>query len=148
MKGFILFLFALSIYSCQDNSTAHHKVMELEHELKGAQEELLVLTRDESDYITHIVLFETRDDLSEEEKQNLLAEISRLEDIEEVKNLNFGFFTDLSDQRALSQYEFSMSLDFEDAAAYDRYQSHHIHINVKKDIGDYLSGPPVTYDFK
>jgi len=99
------------------------------------------------DLLVHIVLFPVKENVSSEEKDEMIKQIVKLENIPQVKGLSVGNFTDLEDKRALDQYAITMTMGFSSKADYIIYQDHPIHLQLKKDIGKYLSGPPVTYDF-
>ncbi len=43
-------------------------------------------------------------------------------------------------------YEYN-PMGFDSEEDYKTYQSHPIHLGLKKAAGNYIAGPPVTYDF-
>lgn len=101
----------------------------------------------EATQFMHLVYLDVKDDLTVHEKSEFENMIRRLEQIPEVLSFQIGVFKDVGDPRALSQYEYVLNLLFENKAAYDIYQSSDIHVNVKKALSNFLSGPPATYDF-
>lgn len=101
----------------------------------------------ETNILTHHIYFDLIDDISETELKHFKEVIQQLKSIPEVKEFEFGVFEDVGDKRALSQYEYFISLSFENKKSYDIYQESSIHINVKNKLRTYLSGPPATYDF-
>ncbi|MDF1864785.1 MAG: Dabb family protein [Saprospiraceae bacterium] len=112
--------------------------------LASANKELMNLQSNDAKQLVHIVLLKLKEDV---DKPALINEIKKLENIEEVKNLNIGAFQDLGDARAMSDYEIVLSMEFEAEEAYQTYQAHEIHLKLKENIGKYLAGPPVTYDY-
>lgn len=96
----------------------------------------------------HMVFLNIKDDLSKEEKKTLMAELKALEEIDEVEAFEIGRFKDVGDARALSDYELVMKMSFENKKAYQTYQDHPKHLNLKKKLGEFLAGPPAVYDYR
>ena len=97
--------------------------------------------------LVHLVWFQMQPDLSTELTDEFVAELRKLQQIEQVHGLEVGRFQDLEDPRALSQYAWVMRMAFDSEEDYHTYQDHPIHQQLKQDIGQYLGGPPVTYDY-
>lgn len=97
--------------------------------------------------IKHLVLLDLKDGLSTQERATVLDAIENLVNIKSVENLQFGFFKDLNDDRALKDFELIMQMEFQNPEQYKIYQAHPIHLELKKALGSLLAGPPVTYDF-
>ncbi len=77
----------------------------------------------------------------------LIKTLESVKNIEEVHHLKIGAFTDLGDKRALKDYNVVMQMQFENIQAYEAYQSHPIHMQLKKDVKPLLKAPPATHDF-
>ena len=97
-----------------------------------------------ADDLVHIVYFKMKEDAS---KEGLIKEIKKLEGIEVLHNLEVGTFQDLGDKRAMSEFGIVMQMEFANETDYKTYQAHPIHLALKKAVGAYLAGPPVTYDY-
>lgn len=144
MKYLLIFLSFLLAVACSAPSD-EGELAQLKQDLAQAQQTISKLKSVEGEgQLVHIVFFKLAADA---EVEGLLAEIETLHQIEEVQGLEYGVFTDLGDQRALSDYGVVMSMSFEDSAAYARYQQDSIHLALKANAGAYLGGPPATYDF-
>jgi len=101
----------------------------------------------ESNKITHLLYLDLNDNISETQLELFETVLGQLQKIPQVTEFNIGEYTDVGDKRALSQYEYIVSMSFENKKAYDIYQSSPIHESVKNKLRTYLSGPPATYDF-
>ncbi len=97
--------------------------------------------------LVHIVWLKMKDDASPQDHAALIAELEKLAGISEVKGLEIGRFHELGDSRAMSDLDLVMQMRFSTEDEYRTYQDHPIHLQLKKDIGKYLGGPPVTYDY-
>lgn len=115
------------------------KIAALESELTNLKAE-----EDEDAPLVHIVLFNLKEDA---DQAALIAEIKKLEAIEEIQELEVGPFENLGDNRALSEYELIMQMSFVNNEAYQAYQQHPVHLNLKEAAKAYMGGPPATYDF-
>jgi len=98
--------------------------------------------------LVHLVYLNTKDTLSQESLKKLNNELIQLEKISQVKNLQVGKFEDLNDPRANKAYEQILYMEFSNKEDYQIYQDHPIHLELKKNLSQYLSGPPMTYDYK
>jgi hypothetical protein len=94
--------------------------------------------------LVHVVYFDMKDDA---DVSAFITEIEKLRNIEEVQNLEVGTFKNLGDERALSQYELVMQMSFKDSAAYQIYQNHPIHLQLKAAAKSVVAAAPATYDF-
>ncbi len=97
--------------------------------------------------LVHIVWFKINPDLTTEQDAAFIVELRKLDEIPQVNNLEIGRFQDLGDTRAMSELDIIMQMGFDSEEDYRTYQDHPIHVQLKADIGEYLSGPPVTYDY-
>ena len=97
--------------------------------------------------LVHIVWFKLKDDIQQNGVEELIKKIDKLKEIPEVHALEVGRFHDLEDPRAMSEFGLVMSMRFETDQDYRAYQAHPIHVELKTLVKDYLSGPPVTYDY-
>ncbi|MFK7905054.1 MAG: Dabb family protein [Chitinophagales bacterium] len=157
MKQFIfpLFIFASLFTSCQQSPNVQAHLDELEEEVqrKGVQMAALQKKIDELNFIeekgslVHMVFFKVKDDISTEDKAKLMWVLEGLDDIEEVKNFEVGNFEDLGDERALSDYDVVIQMEFLNAAEYKKYQEDERHIKAKGELKPFLAGPPASYDF-
>jgi len=97
--------------------------------------------------LVHIVFLDLKDDITIEELSLIFKQIESLNKIEEVNNLRIGSFENMKDARAMSNLELAFDMEFENKRTYKIYQNHQIHLDLKKNLGPMLNGPPVTYDF-
>ncbi|MGI9518264.1 MAG: Dabb family protein [Pirellulaceae bacterium] len=97
--------------------------------------------------LVHLVWFKMDPELTTEQDTAFIAELRKLDDIVQVNDLEIGRFQELGDTRAMSDLDIVMSMGFDSEDDYRTYQDHPIHLQLKQDIGQYLSGPPVTYDY-
>ena len=144
MRHFLLFSLLL-FFACADTqvqtelsivkqqlATANEKINQLQAQIEPEGE------------LVHLVLFKVKPDA---DQAALVAEVKKLEGIQEVMDLEIGPFEDLGDARALSDYTMLMQMSFADKAAYENYQKHPIHLALKENTGQFMAGPPATYDF-
>ena len=87
------------------------------------------------------------DGASKVSNYSFVKKLQKLDDIEVVNDFEVGSFANLNDPRAMSDFELVMQMSFESEADYRKYQSHPHHLQLKKEIGGFLNGPPVTYDY-
>lgn len=97
--------------------------------------------------LVHLVWLKLKEDASDQDVDALFGEIKKLAAIEEVNGLEMGSFHDLGDARAMSDLDVVMQMRFDSQEDYQTYQAHPIHLQLKSDLVDYLSAPPVTYDY-
>ena len=145
MKSFVPLIILLTTMSCSNKSL----LKELKHtqdELtlaKATIESLNTQIEPEGKFV-HIVFLKTKPDV---DLVALAAEIKKLENIEVVKDLQYGAFEDLQDARAMSEYNFIMEMSFDHKADYQQYQKHPIHLRLKENTKSFVAAPPVTYDY-
>lgn len=152
MKNTLIFTFLLTLgfFSCKQNADTElvdslkSEITDLKAAVEQAQIEVKSLQSDHAKRLVHIVWLNTKGDV---DTAPLLNQIRTLAEIEEVHNLSIGTFQDLGDKRAMSDYEIIFSMGFDNEEAYQTYQAHDIHLKLKENIGQYLAGPPVTYDY-
>jgi len=133
-----------SFFGCRQNATS--EIENLKSQLKAASAEIQKLKSEAADkkQLIHIVWFKMK---PEADKSELIAKIKKLEAIEVLNDLEVGKFQDLGDARAMSDLDLVMQMGFDSEEDYKIYQAHPIHLDLKKAVGVFLSGPPVTYDF-
>jgi len=131
----------LFLTACQP-AVDNNQLESITNELVKAKAEITDLKS--ADDLVHVVYFKMKADAS---KEDLITEIKKLEEIEVLHNLEVGVFEDLADPRAMSDYDIIMQMEFEKEADYKTYQAHPIHLALKAAVGQYLAGPPVTYDY-
>ncbi|NET33485.1 MAG: Dabb family protein [Cyanothece sp. SIO1E1] len=123
----------------EELATSKEKIAALESELTNLKAE-----EDKDAPLVHIVLFNLKEDA---DQAALIAEIKKLEAIEEIQDLEVGPYENLGDDRALSDYELIMQMSFVNNEAYQAYQQHPVHLTLKEAAKAYMGGPPATYDF-
>lgn len=146
MKILFTTLILFSLLACQQNQNP-----DLSNQLKELQEELdmqRMVSRSMENHqmrnLIHMVYFDVKENA---EVETLIEEIRMLEEVEALKDLEIGTFKNLGDKRALEKFEVFMQMAFDTEEDYKTYQNHPAHLSLKKSIGKYLAGPPVTYDY-
>ena len=142
---YLFFCSFLIFASCSD-SALQGDIKKLKDELSEARttiENLKGQIESEGELV-HVVMFKLK---PETDQGALLREIKKLEEIEQVKDLEVGTFEDLGDKRALSDYDMTMTMSFDSKADYEIYQKHPIHLALKGYVTPMVAGPPATYDF-
>lgn len=94
--------------------------------------------------LVHIVWFKLKEDVDQDA---LVVELNKLDGIDVVQDLEIGRFQDLQDPRAMSELDMVMQMAFQSEADYRTYQQHPVHVQLKQDVGQFIAGPPVTYDY-
>ena len=94
--------------------------------------------------LVHLVWFKMKEGFDHDA---FVKKLQKLDDIEVVNDFEVGNFANLEDPRAMSDFELVLQMSFESEADYRKYQSHPLHLQLKKEIGGFLNGPPVTYDY-
>lgn len=149
----IICLFAISflLIGCQQSPDLNEKLDEMEAELIIAKQELADLKAENianpAGSLVHVVYLNLKEDIKLEEKTEIVAAIDDLARIEEVNELEIGDFANLGDARSMSDLEMVFSMSFTSKLAYEAYQTHPIHSQLKIILKPYLSAPPVTYDY-
>lgn len=142
---FLPILIAVLLFSCNDSSLLKEfskTKSDLEHANKAIK--MLNSQIEAEGNLVHVVLFKLKPDA---DHMLLFDEIKKLENIEEVMDLEVGSFEDVGDARALSDYSVMMQMSFKDKKAYEVYQKHPIHLKLKENAKPLMSAPPATYDF-
>lgn len=152
MKNTIYILTLLLIFtSCKTEDKSITQLEELKTVLEAKNQELLDLknnTGNNKGAIVHSVYFEIQDGLSSQQLSTFINKCKELKKIKEVNNFRIGSFEDLGDPRALFDFQLVMDMSFKNKRAYEIYQNHPIHLNLKESIGEYLKKGPRTYDFE
>mgnify|MGYP000633227520 FL=1 len=141
-----ILLFALLLLTSCSNAALEEELATSQEKIAALESELTSLkAKEDIDApLVHIVLFNLKEDA---DQAALIAEIKKLEAIEEVQDLEVGPFENLGDDRALSDYELIMQMSFVNNEAYQAYQGHPVHLALKEAAKAYMGGPPATYDF-
>jgi len=105
-----------------------------------------VNSADES--FSHIVFFDLKDSLDNNDVDFFLDELNSLKSIEQLHSFSAGSFLDMDDVRALSNYDICMQMVFRNREDYNIYQNHPVHKALKSNVGSFLKSPPKTYDFR
>ncbi len=142
----ILFLFAALIFASCSDTTLKEELATTKAELKAAQNQIEALKSqiEPEGELVHIVLFRLTPDA---DQVKFVAEVNKMKDIEGLMDLQIGLFKELGDKRALSEYAMMLEMSFEDEAAYQKYQTHPLHLALKENIKSSMAGPPATYDY-
>lgn len=142
---YLYFLSILFFLSCSNNKL-ETDLANLQQELATANEKINQLQSqiEPEGELVHLVFFKIKPDA---DQTALVAEIKKLENIQEVMDLEVGPYENLGDTRALSDFTMLMQMSFANKAAYENYQKHPIHLALKENTGQFMAGPPATYDF-
>jgi lipopolysaccharide export LptBFGC system permease protein LptF len=97
--------------------------------------------------LVHLVWFRMKDGAGDEDRERLIAELKKLGSIDVVHDLEIGRFQDLGDSRAMADLDVVMQMGFRSQEDYATYQSHPVHLNLKRRVGDFIDTAPVTYDY-
>ncbi len=143
MKIKILFsVLLLVLFSCSKLNS--------KQKLQGSEKSLKIdkqktsLKKSIKGYLVHIVFVKLKPDV---DKQILLHEIKKIEEIESIEDLKVGVFKELDDPRSLSNYQLALEIVFKDSLAYENYKKHPIHIALKQNTKQFLADIPSTYNF-
>lgn len=154
MKNILaIFFFTISFLftACQNSPDLIEKLDEMEANLIIAKQELADLKAENAanpaGSLVHLVYLNLKDELTAEEKTEIIAAIDDLARIKEVNELEIGDFANLGDARAMSDLEMVFSMSFTSKLAYEAYQAHPIHLHLKTLVKPYLTAAPVTYDY-
>lgn len=97
--------------------------------------------------LMHIVTIPVKQDLSEEDKQQLISELKSLQSVEGVQHLHVGIKTETGDARMASGNWLVLSAAFSGVDQLAAYQQNPFHLEVRERSKKYLSGPPTVYDY-
>lgn len=97
--------------------------------------------------IHHVVYLSINSTAYDQQESEIMDRLSLLGDIAQVQSFHIGTFTDLQDQRALSDYELVLYMQFADTLAYQQYNQDSTHLAVRKYLAPMLDMPPRTYDY-
>ncbi|MEM1322704.1 MAG: Dabb family protein [Bacteroidota bacterium] len=135
------------IKNTPEYQTLRTDLIKAEGDLDQALATIKRLKTNRKGLLIHTVYFKLQPQLTEEQKAQLTSELKDLKKIEVIKGLRVGAFQDLGDARAMADYGMVMDMGFKSEADYQTYQAHPLHQALKKNVGQYLAGPPVTYDY-
>ena len=142
--GFISFIFS----TCADPDATLRKELDTAvFKIDMLEQQLKTKASAQPGDLVHIVFVNTKDDLNANQEAELIEALNQLQGITELKSFSIGNFKNLDDKRALSDYELMMSMSFQDAEAYQKYQVHPTHVALKGKLDTYLEGPLATYDY-
>lgn len=143
MKSTVLFFSILIFMSCS-NTALEQELADVKTKLAEAETALAAQESDDNYPLVHVVYFKIKPAV---DQAFIIKEIKKLEAIEVLHDLEIGTFEDLDDKRALSEYQLMMSMAFKNEADYKIYQTHELHLALKKAVGQYFAGPPAIYDY-
>ena len=137
-------IFILLLFSCQEALDQKVEIQQLQLQLLEKQKEIEFLKIPKDRYLVHLVYFDLK---PEANKKVFVEALKNLGDIPSVNDLEVGHFKDLSDKRALSDFEIMMQMSFDSEKDYTTYQNHPIHLKLKSLAAKFVSAPPATYDY-
>ncbi len=150
-KVFLVLSLLLLFTACSNNTQTEQQLAEAQTQMQKAETALAEaqtqLDAQKSAKLIHIVMLNIKDDLTKKELQTLTTNIKRIGTIELVHNFELGTFADVGDKRALSDYEMVMKMAFISREEMAKYQVNEVHDEVRTQLGDFLAGPPVVYDY-
>ena len=146
MKYVLMIVLCTVIFSCTSTTVEENEAQPL-IEIQDLQEALENCRVTNEAKLVHLVYLDIKDDITDSTKAVLLQSIDSLNNIEQIKSLDVGMFSNLDDPRAMSKFELIMNMKFMGPEDYNIYQNDPIHLRMKDKLGAYLSGPPVTYDY-
>lgn len=111
---------------------------------QSQSEKLLI---EQSQVLVHIVFLKTKSDLTKEAKEELLKAIKAVEAIESVLEFSMGAIADTKDNRFISDHDLVFQIVVKNLSAYQQYQDHPIHLQLKAVAKDKLAAPPAVYDY-
>jgi len=112
-------------------------------QIRAERDSLAERAKGKGDFV-HLVFLKIKPDV---DSVGLIQELQKLSEIEQVTEFTCGFYEEVDDPRALSEYHFMMKLRFESEEAYQTYQQHPLHAASKAATKEMLAGPPATWDF-
>lgn len=136
-----------AITGCRKSEPCPHKtqIVLLKEQLTKCQS----LAKESSvEGFQHLVYFDLKDDLTPQAILKFEQLLSSLSEVPGVENLRFGKFKDLQDQRALSSYEYVLTMHFLNQDDYIEYQKDPKHLLIQKEAAVFLMAPPSTYDYE
>ncbi|MFS4482676.1 Dabb family protein [Hyunsoonleella sp. 2307UL5-6] len=145
MKRILGITILLSLVSCS-NTKIQKELEKAKNELITAKATIETLKKqiEPEGKLVHVVFFKLK---PEADLNALGIEINKLKEIAVIKDLQFGFFKNLGDERVLSEYSLMLEMSFDNEASYKVYQEHPIHLALKEVGIQFLTSPPVTYDY-
>lgn len=100
-----------------------------------------------SSVLIHNVYFNLKDDISEEDKAQFLAELESLAGVSHADYVEAGSPADSKDPRMDKDFDMALQVGFTGLEALAAYQADSLHLAVKKNVGGMLAAPPVVFDF-
>lgn len=140
----LMFTLLCCLNACTNSKKAKSELQLLRTELANTQKSLNICMQQDSLNITHLVFFTLKPAIKQSE---FIAKINELAGIEAIQNMDVGQYKPLNDIRALSSYQVVLKLIFSDETAYQTYQQHPIHLQVKQFTKSMLAAPPATYHY-
>ncbi len=134
LLGLIASCVGLAEWQSQDSVAKDAVQQELTSNTDASQKKRLV----------HLVWFKMKEGF---DRDAFVKALRKMDDIEMVNDLEIGSFADLGDPRAMCDFGMVFRMSFENESDYRKYQSHPLHLQLKGKVGDFLTEPPVTYDY-
>jgi lipopolysaccharide export LptBFGC system permease protein LptF len=146
-----VFAICFCFFSCTNSEIVPSETIEsLKAELASANEKIEYLQSRNStkSVLQHTIYFTLKSDLTEEKRMLFIEQLEGLAEIEVVQKVTAEARKNVGDEgRALKQFDVVMVVTLENEAALKIYDASEIHQNLKKSIGNYLAGPPASFDF-
>lgn len=144
----LAFFFLTGCGTQSDRVGLENELNQVRTELAVANEQLAVLQQDKPDStLMHTLFFSLREDLSAEEKTELIQKMKSLSEIEVAHRVTVGEPANTGDPRLATGYQLVLQMEFNSQTDLDTYQQHPHHLAVKTDTKDFFAGKPLVYDY-
>ncbi len=112
--------------------------LELEH----------LIVEERKDKLIHQVYFSLKSNLESDELDQFMEGLKKLGTIEVVKDILVEKRENVGDEaRALIEFDIMMQLTFDNQTALKQYAKNNFHATIKREIGGFLTKPPMTFDY-
>lgn len=153
-KVLLMLICSVGLLSCQQPDKFRDEITVLENllvektkEIDRLKEEDRQAINDLDGQLVHIVFFNLKNNLEEKQINQIVEEIERLRQISVVKNISYGDFIEVGDERSMKHLELVVQMVFNNVNDLKKYQSDTIHLSAKKKLKPFLETAPVTYDY-
>ena len=142
----LFILLVLIVFSCDTNKNSTptiNKSIDCEQLVTTVKQLKSEINSQYKGYIGHDIYLKLKNG---EDQSKVIKALNSLGTIKGVEALKVGPFKNLGDKRALT-YDVKMQMYFKDEKAYQHYNKDATHLEVRKQLGPMLDGPPASYDF-